>query len=138
MLGVAPETVDEPLPGGLSPLSSQEFLDHFAGHIGQSVIPPGMAVGEFLVVQAHQVQDGGVEVVNVNRLLRGLDDAVLIRCAVGDAAFDTRTRAAKNLNTLNYGVRGPRLSAVLLKGVRPNSVVHTTSTSSNRPTCFRS
>jgi len=32
----------------------------------------------------------------------------------------------------------PGLSAVLLNGVRPNSVVHTTSTSSNRPTRFRS
>ena len=44
-----------------------------------------MAIGEPRVIQAEQVQDRGVKIVNVNGLFDGAD-AVLVRGAVDNAA----------------------------------------------------
>src|SRR3954470_3493453 len=64
------------------PASRQERLDH-AGRLdaGQALVEPLMAVGEPLVVEAEQVQHGGVEVADVDGVL---DDVVreLVRLAV--------------------------------------------------------
>ncbi len=35
--------------------SAQHTFDHIAGHIGEPVVPAGMAIGEFRVVEPHQV-----------------------------------------------------------------------------------
>ena len=35
-------------------------------HVGQAVVAAGVAIGEAFVVEAHQVQDCGVEVVDVD------------------------------------------------------------------------
>ena len=56
-------------------------------HVSQPIIPPAVAVGEALVVEAHQVQDGGVEVVDVDRVACHAD-AVFVGFAVGDAGSD--------------------------------------------------
>ena len=41
-------------------------------HVGQAEVAAGVAVGEPGVVEAEQVQDRGVQVVDVDRLLDGL------------------------------------------------------------------
>ena len=42
-------------------------------HVGQSKVATGVVEGKAAVVQTHQMQDRGVEVVNVNRVM---DDVV--------------------------------------------------------------
>ena len=42
-------------------------------HIRQTIIAPGVAIGQLFVIDAEEVQDGGLEVVNMNG---GADDAV--------------------------------------------------------------
>ena len=39
-------------------------------HIRQPVIPTAMTKGEFLVIEAQQMQDGGVEIVHMHSILR--------------------------------------------------------------------
>ena len=60
------------------------FADHdrmschdVAMHVGEAIIAAGMAVCEAGVVEPHQVQDGGVEIMNVHRVLHRAD-AVLV------------------------------------------------------------
>ena len=40
-----------------------DFLNHMAMHVGQPEIASRVTVGEFFVVEAHEVEDGGVEVI---------------------------------------------------------------------------
>ena len=42
-------------------------------HVGQAEVAAGVAVGELLVVEAQQVQDRGVQVVDVDLVLDGLE-----------------------------------------------------------------
>jgi hypothetical protein len=42
----------------------ENISNHFPGYIGQAEIPAGVAEGEFLVIDAQQVQDSGVQIVN--------------------------------------------------------------------------
>ena len=46
----------------------QELRDHFAADVRQAEVPALELVGELRVVQAHQVKDGGVQVVDVDRV----------------------------------------------------------------------
>ena len=39
--------------------------------VGEAVIPAGVAVGELLVVEAHEVEDRGIHVVDVDAVLDG-------------------------------------------------------------------
>ena len=52
--------------------SLEDFAGHVAGHVGQPEIAAGVAVGQLLVVQAHQGQQGGVEVGRVHPALDGV------------------------------------------------------------------
>ena len=54
-------------------------------HIGQTKIAPRVAIGQALVVEAQEMQDGGVQIVNVDRLL-DCREAELIGGAVDVAA----------------------------------------------------
>ena len=54
-------------PSSLS--SRQDVSDDVAVDVGQAVVTAAEAVGESLVVEAHEVQDGRVEVVNMDLLL---------------------------------------------------------------------
>jgi len=46
-------------------------VDDVAVDVGEAVVPAGVAVGELLVVEAHQVEDRGVHVVHVDAVLDG-------------------------------------------------------------------
>ena len=50
--------------------SGQHRLDHLTMHIRQPVIPTAMTKGEFLVIEAQQMQDGGMEIVHMHSILR--------------------------------------------------------------------
>ena len=41
-------------------------MDDMSVDIGEAEIPAGVSVGEVFVVEPHEVQDGGVEIVNVH------------------------------------------------------------------------
>ena len=49
--------------------SDQNLLDHLAVDVGQPEVAAGVPVGESLVVQPQQVQDGRVQVVDVHLVL---------------------------------------------------------------------
>ena len=52
-----------------SSLLGQHFPDHAAVYIGQTKLPALVLECQSLVIDAHQVQDRGVQVVNVDRIL---------------------------------------------------------------------
>ena len=60
-------------------------------HVGQPEIPAGVAVRQSLVVEAHQVQDGRVQVVDMHGIFNRLETEV-IRGAVDQATFHTAPR----------------------------------------------
>ena len=101
-------------------------------HVGQAAVAAVVAEGELLVVDAEQVQDRGVQVVAVVRL--AALSRTTRRSRRGDAALDARA-----------GEPGDESAAVVVaarrpcvNGMRPNSVVQTTSVSSNIPRALRS
>src|SRR6186713_1291289 len=67
--------------------SSQDVLDDVSGDVGQPEVAAAVAEGEPRVVQAEEVQDGGVQVVDVDAVLDGLE-AELVGLAVTNAPFD--------------------------------------------------
>ena len=69
-------------------LSGENILDDVASHIGKSEAATVVFVGEPFVVHTEQVEDGGVEVVEVNAVFGGFV-ADFVGIAVVDAAFDT-------------------------------------------------
>src|SRR5207253_1797544 len=50
----------------------QHRLDHFTAHICQPKVASAVAVGKALVVQAEEVKDGSVQIVDGLRVLGGL------------------------------------------------------------------
>src|SRR5262249_41249218 len=67
--------------------SGHDVLYDVALDVGEAEVAPGVAEGQLLVVEAEQVQDGGVPVVDVYLALDGLV-AVLVGGAVAVAALD--------------------------------------------------
>ncbi len=59
--------------------------------IRQAVVAACMTVGQSFMVQAHQVQNCGVKVVDVNRIATDVD-AMIVRFTVGGPRFDPCTR----------------------------------------------
>jgi hypothetical protein len=51
----------------------ENLLDYLAADISKSFIASVMPIGEALVIEAEQVQDGGVNVVNVGEAFRGAE-----------------------------------------------------------------
>src|SRR5215467_5905542 len=66
----------------------QDLLRHGASNICQSEIPPAVEIAQPSVFQAHQVQNGRVQVVQVHAIFHGVI-AELVDCAVGGAALHT-------------------------------------------------
>ena len=71
----------------MTPLLHEDLVDDFAVDVGEAEIAAGVAVGELFVVEAEEVQHRGVEVVDVDGLVGGLE-AEFIRRAVDRAAAD--------------------------------------------------
>lgn len=62
-------------------------MGDFAVDVGEAKVAAGVAEGEFFVVQAEQVEDGGVEVVHVEFVFNGLISP-FVGGAVGMAGSD--------------------------------------------------
>jgi hypothetical protein len=60
-------------------------------HIGQAEVSTRMFVGKFLVIQTQLVQDGGMQVVEMNFVLDGII-TIIIGGTVTDAGFNAPTR----------------------------------------------
>ena len=56
-------------PLGQATASGQQLLEHVAADVGQPLVAAVVQEGELLVVEAHQVQDRGVDVVDVGAVL---------------------------------------------------------------------
>ncbi len=54
-------------------LLSQDLTHDVAMHVGQAEIAAAVAIRQPLVVEAHEVQNGGVQVVDVDAVLDGCD-----------------------------------------------------------------
>ncbi len=65
----------------------QDFLGHVAMHVGQAEVAAGVAVGEPLVIEAEEVQDGGVQGRGCGLCFRP-SGCHARRRAVADAPFD--------------------------------------------------
>ena len=74
----------------------EDLLDHVPLHVGQPHVAAGVAVGQLLVVEAEQVQDGRVPVVDVDLALDGLV-AVVVGPAVGQARPSRRRRPSRGV-----------------------------------------
>jgi hypothetical protein len=64
--------------------SGDDVVDDGPVDIGETVIATGVAVGEPLVIEAHEMEDRGVEIVGVNRL-HDRTQPVLVGGTVDDA-----------------------------------------------------
>ena len=64
-----------------------------AVHIGQAKVTTVIPVGEFLVVEAELVHNGGMQVVHVHLALHGMV-AVLVGITMGETRLETTTRKA--------------------------------------------
>ena len=53
--------------------SSHDFADHISRDVGQSEISAGVAVGQLLVVEAHQRQQRGMEIGRMHSAFDGVD-----------------------------------------------------------------
>jgi len=67
--------------------SGDQLINHPPAQICQTEIPPGITVCEFLVIEPEHLQNRGVQIMNVNRILAGFESKI-IGCAVNIAAFN--------------------------------------------------
>ena len=67
---------------------SNDVVDNFSMHIGQTEVASRVAIGELFVLNAELVKDGGVEVVDVDSVFDGVY-AELIGGAIHETSFDT-------------------------------------------------
>src|ERR1700733_6254672 len=67
-----------------------DVMDHLAGRIGKPEVAPAVSIGQLQMVDAEQIENGGGQVVHVNRLLNGLVSEV-VGGAVCHAALDSAT-----------------------------------------------
>ena len=58
----------------------QHLLHHFPSHVGQAKVPSLVSIGELFMVQPQAVQDGCVEVMDVNRVLDNLEAKIGHSC----------------------------------------------------------
>ena len=120
--------------------SGDDVVQHRSRHVRQPEVAAAVLIGQLGVIDAHQVQDRGVQVVHVHRLLDRLEPEVVGR-AVGDAALHAAAgepHAEPERVVIAAALIAPALPPTSTTGVRPNSDPHTTSVSSNRPRDFRS
>src|SRR5262245_11106281 len=68
----------------------QNLLHHSSVNVGEAKIPSSVAVGELFVVEAEQMQEGRVQIMNVNWIFDCFESE-FVRSAVNRAAFDAAT-----------------------------------------------
>ena len=66
----------------------QDIFNNFSVDVCEAEVSTCVAVGELCVVYAEEVEDGGMEVVDVDFVFDG-SVAIVVCVAVGDAAFDS-------------------------------------------------
>lgn len=71
--------------------SRQDVLNNVSVDIGETKIPTGIAVGQVFVIEAHEMKDGGVEIVDVDFVLHG-SETKFVGCTVCHTAFDPSSR----------------------------------------------
>src|SRR6185437_687667 len=71
----------------IPPNSRQDRFDHGSIHIGEPIIAAGMTKGQAFVVEAELVQNGGVQVVDVDFIFDGAESEGIGR-AVGHSTAD--------------------------------------------------
>ena len=64
------------------------FLNHFARHIRQSKIATRVTIGQSFVVDSHQMQNRGMQIMNVNAIVNGAESK-FISFTIRLAAFYT-------------------------------------------------
>ena len=100
------------MPGMISGRLREDFLHDVAVDVGEAKVPTLEAGGELGVIEAELVKDGGVEVVNVDLVLDGIE-AEFIGLAVVDSALNSTAChphrkgvgvvVATVVSTLNHG-----------------------------------
>src|SRR6185437_15824099 len=88
---IASETSPPASRNPFATVSYEDFFHHVSKNIGEPIIATAVTVGQFLVVDAHQVKDRGVQVMDVDLVLNGVP-AEFIGGAMHDAAFHTAAR----------------------------------------------
>ena len=71
--------------------SSDDLFHDVAVDVGEAEITAGVAVGEAFVVDAEEVEHGGVEVVDAHAVFNGFEPEI-VGGAVNGAAFETEVR----------------------------------------------
>ena len=66
---------------------SEDILYHVAVDVGEAEVAALEAEGEFLVIEAEEVEDGGLEIVDVDFIFHN-GEAEFVGLAVAEAAFD--------------------------------------------------
>ena len=59
-------------------ISGQYLLGHFAINVGQAKFPARISIGQLLVIQTEQVENGGMQVMKMHTVLDRLD-SMLVR-----------------------------------------------------------
>src|ERR1700722_14274317 len=72
-------------------LSCEKFVDDVAVDIREAKVAALEAIGQLLVIEAEQMQNGGVQIMHVDFVLAGIE-AKIIRSAEGDARLDAAAR----------------------------------------------
>ncbi len=128
------------LPGRATCRSHQYLPHHLTVDIGEAKITAKVAPSETLVIEAEQVQNGGVEVVKVDLVGDGAEAASVSPCMRPLRTSPQANQAQKLSGWCSrpcFSMGAVRLRS-WLHGVRPNSPLQTTSVSSIRPRDFRS
>ena len=76
--------------GNLGGLLAENSFDNFPMHVCQTVVATLKTMCQSLMVDSHTVQDGGMEIVNMNRVFNDVV-AVIIGLSVGQTTLDTTT-----------------------------------------------
>src|SRR4051794_9471307 len=107
----------ERFPTGRAPGSGQYLADDATVDVGQAEVAAGVAVGEGLVVEAEQVEDRGVEVVDVDGVGHGLVaevvggavDVAPLDASPGEPHGETVVIVVAPVHLAGVGARGGQL-----------------------------
>ena len=97
-----------------SGLDRKDLTNDMAVNVGQTIVAAGMAISESLVVEAHQVQDRRVQVVNVDLVLDGVPaESSVAPCTMpaADAAAGHPHRESERMVLAAVGSLGRRSAA---------------------------